>query len=187
MTKMKKIIAICGLLFVFCSYSQAQRYFTREGEVKFFSEAPLENIKATNNKVLCIIDLEKGQVAVDMLIKSFEFPKKLMQEHFNENYMESDRYPKANYKGNFEVPKRLQNMEEGEYLIPVIGQITIHGVKQKLDAPVNFIVKEGKVFTNFEFVIKVEDHKIKIPNLVVDNIAEEILVSASFQLESYKN
>ena len=78
---------------------QAQdRYLTRTGHIKFFSKAPLEDIEANNNKVLSIVDLSKGEVAVDLLIKAFEFEKKLMQEHFNENYLESDKYPKSTFR-----------------------------------------------------------------------------------------
>jgi len=181
---MKRIVL---LVFILASVhnAMAQRYFTREGNVKFFSEAPMENIEATTNKALCIIDLAKGQVAVDMLIKSFEFEKKLMEEHFNENYMESDKFPKATYKGKFEVPEGLEQMKDGNYLVPVIGEITIHGEKQKLELPVELVVSEGKINTRFEFVVKVEDHKIKIPNVVINNVAEEILVTADFSLDPY--
>lgn len=181
---MKSITLILIILINSVNLS-AQRYFTRNGEVKFFSEAPMENIEAVNNKALCIIDLSKGQVAVDMLIKAFEFEKALMQEHFNENYMESDVYPKATYKGKFQVPEGLSKMKEGEYLIAVMGEIVIHGVKQKLDLPVNFKVANDVIYTEFEFVVSVIDHEIKIPKIVRENIAKEILVMAEFELEPY--
>lgn len=181
---MKSITLILIILINSVNLS-AQRYFTRNGEVKFFSEAPMENIEAVNNKALCIIDLSKGQVAVDMLIKAFEFEKALMQEHFNENYMESDVYPKATYKGKFHVPEGLSKMKEGEYLIAIMGEIVIHGVKQKLDLPVNFKVANDVIYTEFEFVVSVIDHEIKIPKIVRENIAKEILVMAEFELEPY--
>lgn len=182
---MKRGLVIVSMLLIGCSLF-GQRYFTRTGEIKFFSEAPMENIEAVNNKVLCIIDLDKGQVAVDLLIKSFEFEKKLMQEHFNENYMESSKIPKATFKGQFEVPDDLKELENGEYVVDVTGEITIHGIKQPLNTRVMLRIREGQIESSFEFMVKVEDHEIEIPNLVIDNIAEEILVSVNLTLEPYK-
>lgn len=173
------------MVFTLCNLN-AQRYFTREGRIKFFSEAPLENIEANTNKALCIVDLGKGQVAVDLLIKSFEFEKKLMQEHFNENYLESDKYPKATFKGEFDVPEDLLALKEGTYTVDVSGTITIHGVSKPLQTSLDLVVSGEEINTEFEFTAKVEDHEIKIPNLVIDNIAEEILVSANFNLIPYK-
>ena len=181
-----KSITLIFLTLILSTSLNAQRYFTRNGEIKFFSETPVENIEAVNNKVLCIIDLDKGQVAVDMLIKAFEFKKTLMQEHFNENYMESDVHPKSTYKGKFEVLEELSKLKEGEYLVPIVGEIVIHGVKQKLDLPVNLKVKNDVVQTKFEFVVDVIDHQIKIPKVVRQNIAKEILVTAEFKLKPYK-
>ncbi len=183
---MSKSITLVLLLLLISTSLSGQRYFTREGNIKFFSEAPMENIEAVNNKVLCVIDLDKGQVAVNLLIKSFEFEKKLMQEHFNENYLESDKYPKATYTGRFEVPEELSAMSEGDYLLPVVGEISIHGIKQKLDAPVNIKVENGQLISEFEFVVKLADHDIEIPTLVADKISKEILVTAMFNLEPYK-
>lgn len=183
---MSKSITLVLLLLLISTSLSGQRYFTREGNIKFFSEAPMENIEAVNNKVLCVIDLDKGQVAVNLLIKSFEFEKKLMQEHFNENYLESDKYPKATYTGRFEVPEGLSAMSEGDYLLPVVGEISIHGIKQKLDAPVNIKVENGQLISEFEFVVKLADHDIEIPSLVADKISKEILVTAMFNLEPYK-
>ena len=109
-----------------------------------------------------------------------------MQEHFNENYLESDKYPKATYTGRFEVPDGLSAMNEGDYLLPVVGEISIHGIKQKLDAPVNIKVENGQLISEFEFVVKLADHDIEIPSLVADKISKEILVTAMFNLEPYK-
>lgn len=174
------------MLLSFTTGVNAQRYFTREGKISFYSETPVENIEAHNNKVLCIIDLSKGQVAVDMLIKSFEFKKKLMQEHFNENYMESDKFPKATYKGSFESPEKLKSLTDGTYTLPVTGEISVHGVKQPLNKEIELVVNNGMILTAFDFEVKVADHNIKIPNLVIDNIAETIQVKVDLKLDPYK-
>ncbi|WP_420386918.1 YceI family protein [Roseivirga sp.] len=162
------------------------RFLTREGYIRFYSSAPLEDIEAHNYNVLSIVDLNQGQVAVDMLIKNFHFENKLMQEHFNENYMESAKYPKASFKGSFDVPAALKNLEDGDYNLQVSGDITIHGVTKPLETNVTLVVKEGSISTTFSFIVKVKDHEIKIPGVVVKNIAEEVEVTASFEYEPYK-
>jgi hypothetical protein len=162
------------------------RFLTRNGEVKFYSHAPLEDIEAFNDKVLSVIDLNKGEVAVDILIKAFQFEKALMQEHFNENYMESAKYPKSTFKGKFEVPDGLKSMSNGTYPVTVSGDITIHGVTKPLTTRVELVVINGTINTEFSFKVKVKDHDIKIPSVVVRNIAEEVEVTANFKYEPYQ-
>ncbi|MBO3697132.1 YceI family protein [Roseivirga sp. E12] len=162
------------------------RYLTRTGHIKFFSHAPLEDIEAHNNKVLSIVDLAKGQVAVDMLIKAFEFEKKLMQEHFNENYMESDKHPKSTFKGTFEVPQELKAMIDGTYVVDVKGDLSVHGVTKPLNTKATLKVSGGKLSGDLVFKVKVKDHEIKIPKVVVRNIADEVEVTATFEFEPYK-
>ena len=182
---MKRGLVIVLMLLISCSLF-GQRYFTRTGEIKFFSKAPMENIEAHNYNVLSVLDLSRGQVAVDMLIKNFEFEKKLMQEHFNENYMESGKIPKSTYKGAFVVPEGLMNATDGTYKIDVNGEISIHGVTKPLNQQIDLVVENGKISTEFVFNVKVKDHDIKIPNMVVKNIAEEIEVTANFTYEPYE-
>lgn len=184
---MKKLAILSLLIISTVSQMRGQeRFLTREGHITFFSETPIENIEANNYNVLSILDLSTGQVAVDMLIKNFEFPKKLMQEHFNENYMESSKIPKATFKGKFEVPDGLASMADGVYPVDVKGEISIHGVSRPLNLTIDLEVKEGKILSEFQFVVKVADHNIKIPNVVVDKIAEEIEVTANFNYEPYE-
>ncbi len=175
------------LLAACTSLSMAQdRYLTRSGSVKFFSTAPLEDIEAHTNKALSIIDIKKGEVAVDILIKSFEFEKKLMQEHFNENYMESDKYSKATFKGNYGSNENIANMVDGTYDVVAKGDLTIHGVKKAIETPVTITVSGGKLSANMVFMANVKEFGIKIPKVVVRNIAEEVEVTASFEYEPYK-
>ncbi len=183
-----KQIGIISLLVLMLSFQlKGQgRFLTREGHIKFFSQAPMENIEAHNYNVLSVLDLSRGQVAVDMLIKNFEFEKKLMQEHFNENYMESGKIPKSTYKGAFVVPEGLMNATDGTYKIDVNGEISIHGVTKPLNQQIDLVVENGKISTEFVFNVKVKDHDIKIPNMVVKNIAEEIEVTANFTYEPYE-
>ncbi len=185
---MKSLKILITLILIFGAVAvQAQdRYLTRKGHIKFFSHAPLEDIEAHNNKALSIVDLSKGQIAVDMLIKAFEFEKKLMQEHFNENYMESGKYPKSTFKGNFEVPANLQSMKDGTYELDVKGDLTIHGVTKPVETKASLTVAGGKLSGSVKFQVKVKDYKIKIPKVVVRNIAEDVEVTATFDYEPYK-
>ncbi len=180
-----QIFITCLVLFALQAKAQ-DRYLTREGKAKFYSHTPMEDIEAVNNNVLSIIDLTKGEVAVDMLIKNFEFPKKLMQEHFNENYMESEKLPKSTFKGSFQVPDGLKAMKAGSYEAEVKGDITIHGVTKPLQTKVTLVVADGKISTEFVFRVKVKDHDIQIPNLVVKNIAEEMEVTCTFEYQPFK-
>jgi len=184
--KLSKLFLPLTLLLITASVHAQGRYLTRTGHVKFFSTAPMEDIVAHNNKVLSIVDLAKGEVAVDMLMKSFEFEKKLMQEHFNENYMESGKYPKSTFKGKFDVPAGLKNMDNGTYEVDVTGEISIHGVKKPLATKATLTVDNGVLSCGLVFNVKVKDHDISIPKVVVKNIAEVVEVTASFNFEVYK-
>lgn len=181
-----KILFVLVLALLAVSANAQGRYLTRTGHIKFYSHAPLEDIEANNNKVLSIVDLSKGQVAVDLLIKAFEFEKKLMQEHFNENYMESDKYPKSTFKGDFNVPDGLKSMDDGTYEVDVDGELTIHGVKQPLRTKATLKVANGNLTGALSFNVRVKDYKIKIPKVVVRNIAEEVEVTATFEYEPYQ-
>ena len=178
------------LLIILCLLAlnaQAQdRYLTRSGHIKFFSSAPLEDIEAHNYKVLSVVDLAKGEIAVNMLIKAFEFEKKLMQEHFNENYMESGKYPKSTFQGSFEVPAGLKAMEDGSYALDVAGELLIHGVKQDMATKATLMVSGGTLSGEVVFKVKVKDYEIKIPKVVVRNIAEEVEVTGVFEYQPYK-
>lgn len=184
--KLIKSLLILTLTFTFINMNAQDRYLTRSGHIKFFSSAPLEDIEAHNYKALSIVDLSKGQIAVDLLIKAFEFEKKLMQEHFNENYMESGKYPKSTFKGTFDVPAGLKAMEDGTYALDVKGDLSIHGVEKPIDTQATLTVKDGKLEGEVVFKVKVKDYKISIPKVVVRNIAEEVEVTGVFSYEPFK-
>lgn len=172
------------LITLLVTNSTAQtRYMDRAGKASFFSKAPLENIEAHNDQVLSLLDVEKGEVAVSMLMKGFQFEKALMQEHFNEKYIESDKFPKATFKGKIKDISKLDLKKDGNYTVDVIGEVTIHGETQPLETKVNFTVKDGKVGADSMFKLRVKDFKITIPSLVVKNIAEEVEVKISFNYQ----
>lgn len=180
---MKSIYTII-ICFLFVSITNSQeRFLTKNGTVTFFSAAAMEDIKADNNQVLSIIDASNGKMAISILMKSFMFKKALMQEHFNENYVESDKYPKATFKGeilNFDAIK--DNETETE----VKGTITIHGVSKEITIPANITRTAEAIIVKGEFFVKVADFNIKIPAVVVNNIAKKIKVNFEFNQTPYK-
>lgn len=158
----------------------AQPLLDREGTASFFSEAPLEDIEAINKEVLGAVDLEKGTLAVSMFIKKFDFDKSLMQEHFNENYLESDKFPKATFKGVIKDFANLDFTTGGSFEAKAEGEMEIHGVKKPLTTLVKFSVSPSAVRATTEFEVSVADHDIEIPKLVIKNIAEVVEVKAAF-------
>jgi len=152
----------------------------RNGTASFFSEAPMEDIEATNKKVLGALDLEKGTLAVSMLIKGFHFDRSLMEEHFNENYLESDKFPKATFKGVISNFSNFDFSKNGSFEAYAEGEVEIHGVTKPLKAKVKFDVSGSKVSAATAFDISVAEFDIEVPRLVIKNIAEVVEVKASF-------
>ncbi len=152
----------------------------KEGVAHFFSEAPLENIEAVNEKASGAMDLDKGTVAVSMMIKDFHFDKSLMEEHFNENYLESEKYPKASFKGRIIDFELLDFTTSEEITAKAEGELDIHGVTQPLTCDVLFRTSQDNIEVETSFKVELKDHKIKIPKLVIKNIAEVVDVDAKF-------
>ena len=176
---MKKLFLLLILGAATITFAQAQRYMTRSGRITFFSSTPLENIEAINNEVSCVIDAAKGDVALIVPIKSFKFEKALMQEHFNENYMESDTYPKAEFRGSIQNAGGVNYAKDGSYPVTVSGKLTIHGVTRNVTAPGTISVKGGQATASSKFKVRPDDYGIKIPSLVVGKIAKEIEVTVN--------
>ena len=160
-----------------------QKVFTKTGEISFFSSTPMEDIKAVSNSASTVLDLDNGNIQWAVLIKSFEFEKSLMQEHFNENYMESSKYPKAIFKGKISNIENIDLSTDGEYLVDLIGILEIHGVENNLTTSAKLIVKESSLTAFCEMRVKVADYAIEIPSLVKDNIAKEIEIKIKANYE----
>lgn len=177
----KTVLPLCALIFLTLN-ATAQQWVTRAGEVHFLSETPIEDIEATSKEASVILDLESGRVAVQVPILSFHFEKALMEEHFNENYMESGTYPKAKFTGTLRDFGDLP--ESGPVEVMVDGSFEVHGVS--VDRPFNgTLEKQGdKVILNCRFDVRTEDHQIPIPSVVRDNIAEVIDVDIRAELSA---
>jgi hypothetical protein len=154
----------------------AQKFMTRDARISFLSEAPLEKIEAINKSGSAVLDLESGRMEWKVLIKNFIFEKKLMQEHFNENYMESDKYPNATFKGEVVNAREINWSKEGTYDVRARGKMTIHGVERDIEVPGKITVSAGKLNVTADFKVACADYNIAIPTVVRDNIAKEIAV-----------
>lgn len=174
-----KSIAILFFLLLHISFTgfAQSKLFTKNGIISFYSKSPVEDIEATNNKVLAIFDLEKNTMEFSVLIKGFEFEKGLMQEHFNENYLESDKYPKAYFKGVFEefIPGILSAGNK-TYTLTINGHLSLHGVTRPLKTQGVITVKDKLIKASSSFTLRLSDYKIKIPSLVAGNISKDILI-----------
>ncbi len=172
-----------SLLMVSCiSAAYSQKFLTRTGKVTFFSSTPVENIEAVNNEAACIADLSSGQIMFQLPIKSFKFEKSLMQEHFNENYMESDKFPKSTFKGKISDLSAINPAKDGTYKVIVGGDLTMHGVTNHVLVPGTVTVKGGNVTAATSFKIKPADYKIAIPAVVATKIANEIEITVNAQM-----
>ncbi len=162
--------------------SNAQKFITEKSEISFFSEALLENIEAVNTKSVSIINSENGEIVISIPMKEFQFKKSLMQEHFNEKYIESHKYPKSTFHG-----KILDfDMKEGKRAASAEGDMKIHGVTKKVNLDGELEIKDGKIFITLSFQIKIEDYKIKIPKLLFQNIAEIVDVKIDLEYKKYE-
>ena len=173
MNKYLLILVLLGLSFT----ATAQKYQSNNGYVKFFSEAKLEDITAENETARSIIDMETGELVYSVTITDFQFEKSLMQEHFNENYLESEKYPKSTLSAKIVD----WNGEKGEQTVKVAGELTIHGVTKKVELEGNISYQDDLVKVSAKFPVALKDYKVKIPKIVFYNIAEVVDVTVAFE------
>lgn len=178
---MKKIVVLVALVVSGLGFSQ--KLITRTGEIKFDASMPdLVEIKATNSTSSCIFDSNTGDFVALALVKSFKFKTPLMEEHFNENYMESSLYPKATFKGkivNYEGSK----LSNSKISYDLEGDLTIHGILKKIKTKITLAKSGNKVLAISNFSVKAADYKIDIPSLVKEKFAENIKIGLNFSLE----
>ena len=184
---MKKfILSVAVIAGLALNVNAQNKYFTRAGHVHFFSATPMENIEAHNYKATSVMDITSGDIEFSMLVMAFEFEKALMQEHFNENYMESGKFPKATFKGKITNLDKINFAKDGTYPAVATGKMTIHGVTKDVTTNGTITVKDGKINVNSVFNVAPADYNIAIPAVVKDNIAKEIKVTVDSAYELYK-
>jgi len=180
---MKILYTFFVCLFLVSFTNAQERFLTKKGMISFFSETPIENIEAQNNQVLSIVDASSGKMAIAILMKSFMFKKALMQEHFNENYVESDKYPKATFKGDI---IDFDNITTSEITLAIKGNLTIHGKTKEITIEAVTKKTDEVIEMTGNFFINLSDFDVKIPSVVKNNISEKIKVSFRLYHKTYK-
>jgi len=174
---MKSSIPFILVFLGLTQFVSAQKLISKNGHIWFFSHTLVEDIEAHNRQTVSILDPATGTIQFNLLIKSFEFQQKLMQEHFNENYMESDAYPKATFTGNIDNFSQINFNSDGNYTVQVSGDLTIHGVTRQVVTSGVLIIRSGVVGVNAKFPVAPKDYNIIIPDLVKENIANKVEVN----------
>lgn len=174
---MRTITIIICLLVTAINLSAQDLYKATDGEISFFSEAPVENITAVNKDVKALINAKNAEVAFIVTNVGFKFEKPLMEEHFNENYMESHKYKVSVFKGK--IVDEIDFTKDGTYEVTAKGTLDIHGVTVEREIKGTLTISNGKINLTSEFDVALKDHKIKIPSVVVKNIAEVVKVTVN--------
>jgi polyisoprenoid-binding protein YceI len=182
MRKLFLLLFLCAAQFTL--FAQNSIYSTTSGEINFFSKAPLEDIDAKNNQAVSLLNTSNNEIVVRVPMRGFQFRNKLMQEHFNENYMESERFTHATFKGK--VNETIDYQKAGTYDVSATGILNIHGVNQKRTLKGKLTISDNAMSLITNFNVMLVDHKIKVPTLVFNKIAETIAVSTTFNYSPYK-
>jgi hypothetical protein len=184
---MKKLILLVTIISVFANLSAQDKYFTKNGKILFkCTKSALEKIEATNKGTTCVLDTKTGNMQFAVLMKGFEFERALMQEHFNENYVESHKFPKGEFKGQLTNNNEIDYTKDGSYPAKVKGQLTIHGVTRQVETTGNVTVKSGKIIAAADFIIQLSDYNISIPSLVSDKVSNTVNINVDCNLEQLK-
>jgi len=166
--------------------ASGQKYVTKNGSIRFNSDAPLEKIYAINNQVNAALDTETGDLAFKVLMKSFVFENALMQEHFNENYVESDTYPNATFIGKITNPGEIDFKKAATYETLVEGKLTIHGVTKSVKQNGTLTITDGKIMAISVFQILLADYDVKIPGAIAGKISETIDITVEVTMDILK-
>ena len=178
-----KLIITAFTLFISLASIAQDKFFTKSGNISFTNKGEIETIQATHKSVTCVLDSKTGALQFAVLMKGFEFKKALMQEHFNENYVESDKFPKAEFKGQITNNSDIGYTKDGDYTAHVKGKLTIHGQTRDVDTDGKVTVKDGKLQTNATFNVQLSDYNIKIPSLVKQNMSNNVSITVNCNLE----
>jgi hypothetical protein len=172
-----KTSLLISLFFFYTTLVFAQKFSTDKGTISFFSDAAIEDIAAENTMVGSLFNATSGELVYIVKIKDFVFHKALMREHFNEKYMETEKFPKSLFHGKL---TGYNPTAKGEQKVSASGKLTLHGVTRDVDVPGTLTFEGGKATMKAKFMVKLNDYNIKIPKLVWQNIAEEVEVKIDF-------
>ncbi|MES2701462.1 MAG: YceI family protein [Bacteroidota bacterium] len=175
---MNRKLLLIALMLVSAPAVFAQKYMTRTARISFNATAPKspENIEAINNEVANIVDAKSGDIVFQVPVKSFKFQRALMQEHFNENYMESDKFPRSEFKGKISNMSDVNFAKDGTYNATATGRLTIHGVTKEVNVPGTVTVKGSSAKLKAKFVVKLSDYNVSVPSVVADKVGKEATI-----------
>lgn len=178
------MIALC-----IAGTSSGQKYYTKSGQISFdaTSSSSPEKIEGVNRSAICVVDSKTGNLQLAVLMKGFAFERALMEEHFNENYVESTKYPKAEFKGEIKDISKVDFTKDGTYTVKVKGQLSLHGVSNEVEAEGKIKVQGGKISAQTEFSVKLSDYKVSVPGLVADKVAKVAKINVTCSLEILKS
>ena len=186
---MLKKISLALLCLIGITANAQTKFFTKKGKITFdatTSTSP-EQIRGRNQNVISVIDMSTGAMEFMLSMTAFEFEKALMGEHFNENYVESEKYPKANFKGNITNFKSINMAKDGVQNVTVSGNLTMHGVTKEVQATGTVTIqKNAIVAAKSEFKATLSDYKIEIPGLVADKVAKDAKITVDLTLDPVK-
>jgi len=180
----KIILTLACLAGLFLNKGNAQVYIADSAKVAFFSETKAENIDAVNTICKPLLSIGSGQFQVSVVNTSFVFKKDLMKEHFNEDYMESSKYPNTVFKGK--INETIDYMEDGVHKVTVTGTMDMHGVQKIITVPGTITVKNGKLYIYAKFNVKMADYNIKLPSFLSVNVAESVDVTVTATMSQMK-
>lgn len=179
--------ALLTALFCVARPAAAQElFFTSNGHIDIFSSAPLEDISAENKNVSSVLNVETGKMMFKVPMDKFDFPNDLMEEHYNEKYVESEKFPFAEFSGQIQDFANIDLTKNGAYKVVVKGDLTLHGVTRKVSENGSITVKDGKILSSSAMKIRLADYDIEIPTVVVKKIAEVIDVKIDMEYKPYK-
>lgn len=174
------------LFFVVNSEMAAQIYMAKTGEISFYSEAKLENIDAKNTNAKPVMDTKSGKITVKVSMRAFKFKSGFMEEHFNENYVESDKYPHAIFEGKIRDNDKIDYTKDGDYDVICDGKMSLHGQTKEISASGKLSIKSNKIYIDSKFKMALADYKIEIPAQRLANIAETVDVTVKAEMEPFK-
>lgn len=183
----KLVLSIMFFATAFIGMAQ-EKYFTKTGKIDFKATAPSspEKIEGHNKSATCVIDSKSGVIQFSVLMKGFEFERALMEEHFNENYVESNKYPKTEFKGQITNNTDINYNKDGNYNAKVSGKLTMHGETKDVTADGKITIKGGKVIVTSSFIVALADYKISIPSIVADKVSKNATINVDCTLDVFK-
>ena len=186
---MKYLILLAGSISLSAVQLSAQKYFTKTATIGFdaTTASSPEKIEGKNRSATCVLDSKVGAIQFAVLMKGFAFERALMEEHFNENYVESNKFPKAEFKGKIKDIEKIDFTKDGTHTVKVKGDLTLHGQTKEVETTGKLQIQGGKLSTSAEFSVKLSDFDISIPGLVADKVAKTAKISVDCSLQPLSN